>query len=195
MYTLHPMMTAVAGTLLCAGLTVAQAQAQTQPQPAAKSTRPAAKPKAKPAPKAPVEVPLAVASAEQLAAADRALYGDYACEFNQVVNVGRSTKAAGYVDVAWNKERYTMMPVVSSTGAIRLEDVKGRTLMIQIAMKSMLLDAKIGQRLVDECVHADQLAARQAATASPPQGTIGIDPSIAAPDAAAQPSAPAAPTK
>jgi hypothetical protein len=186
MNTLHPMMTAVAGTLLCAGLTLAQAQAQ--PQPAAKSAKPAAK--AKPATKAPVEVPLAAASAEQLAAADRALYGDYACEFNQNLNVGRSAKAAGYVDVAWNKERYTMMPVVSSTGAIRLEDVKGRTLMIQIAMKSMLLDAKVGQRLVDECVHADQLAARQAATASPPQGTIGIDPSLPAPDAPAQPSMP-----
>jgi hypothetical protein len=45
-----------------------------------------------------------------------------------------------------------MKPVLSSTGAIRLEDVHGQTLMVQIASKSMLLDVKAGKRLVDECI-------------------------------------------
>jgi hypothetical protein len=45
---------------------------------------------------------------------------------------------------------------MSSTGALRLEDVTGRTLMLQIANKSMLMDTKIGQRLVDNCVHPEQ---------------------------------------
>ena len=35
-----------------------------------------------------------------------------------------------------------MKPVLSSTGAIRLEDVRGETLMVQIASKSMLLNVK-----------------------------------------------------
>jgi len=34
--------------------------------------------------------------------------------------------------------------------------VTGRTLMIQIANKSMLLDTKLGQRLLDDCVHPEQ---------------------------------------
>jgi hypothetical protein len=51
-----------------------------------------------------------------------------------------------------------MKPVMSSTGALRLEDVKGRMLMIQIANKSMVMDTKIGQRLVDGCVHEKQRA-------------------------------------
>jgi hypothetical protein len=39
---------------------------------------------------------------------------------------------------------------------VRLEDVKGTTLMVQIANKSMLLDVKGGHRIVDECVSPKQ---------------------------------------
>jgi hypothetical protein len=51
---------------------------------------------------------------------------------------------------------WTMKPVLSHTGALRLEDVKGRMLMLQIANKSMLMDTQIGQRVVDNCVHEKQ---------------------------------------
>ena len=52
-----------------------------------------------------------------------------------------------------------MKPVVSSTGAVRLEDVKGNALLIQILTKSMVMDPKAGRRLVDGCVHDVQRAA------------------------------------
>ena len=42
-----------------------------------------------------------------------------------------------------------MKPVLSSTGAVRLEDTQGRALLVQIAQKSMLMDVKAGRRLVD----------------------------------------------
>ena len=42
------------------------------------------------------------------------------------------------------------------SGALRLEDVKGRTLFLQIANKSMLMDTKAGKRLVDACIHDSQ---------------------------------------
>ncbi len=48
----------------------------------------------------------------------------------------------------------------------------GRTLMIQIANKSMLLDTKIGQRLLDECIHPEQeklIAAAKAARIADPE--------------------------
>lgn len=105
---------------------------------------------------------LTPASQEQLDAAERTFFGLYACEFNQTMDVGMNPKVPGYVDVKFKGKTMTMKPVLSSTGALRLEDVTGRTLVIQIAVKSMLMDVKVGQRLVDDCVHADQVPASQA---------------------------------
>ena len=49
-----------------------------------------------------------------------------------------------------------MKPMISSTGAVRLEDVQKEALLIQIANKTMVMNQKTGQRLVDNCVHAAQ---------------------------------------
>ena len=158
-------LTALAASLLFATAAVAQTSAT---KPAAKSAKPAAKAPAKSA--APVaEAPLPNAGGEQLAAADMTHYGDYACDFDQTVNVVVAPKNTGYVDVHFKKQSWTMKPVLSSTGALRLEDVKGRMLMLQIANKSMLMDTQIGQRLVDGCVHEKQRLAT-AATAGKPAG-------------------------
>ena len=144
-----------------------------KPKSAAKA---AAKKAAQPAPKA--EAPLPDADEAQLAAAQRAYQGVYACEFNQSLNITPHAKHAGYLDVAWKKEVFTMKPVLSPTGALRLEDVKGRALMVQIANKSMLMDTKVGQRLVDDCQSAEQREAVAAAKLAGPQaGGLGIDPS------------------
>jgi hypothetical protein len=53
--------------------------------------------------------------------------------------------------------------VLSSTGAVRLEDVRGEALMVQIAAKSMLLNVKTGQRIVDACVSPKQRELMEAA--------------------------------
>jgi Flp pilus assembly protein TadG len=105
---------------------------------------------------APAAPALDSAGDEQKAAAGLAHLGDYACEFDQTVKVGVNPLAPGYIDVAHKAQTWVMRPVVSSTGALRLEDVKGRMLMIQIANKSMLMDTQIGQRLVDGCQHEKQ---------------------------------------
>ncbi|MDZ7813877.1 MAG: hypothetical protein U5L74_12580 [Ideonella sp.] len=125
--------------------------------------------KAKRAPKA--EPPLPAAEGEQLAAAAMTHFGSYQCEQNKAVQVAMNPKFDGYIDVLFGKQRWTMKPVLSSTGALRLEDVKGQTLMLQIAHKSMLMDVKAGRRLVDECIHEKQAQAKaeaegQAATPS-----------------------------
>jgi hypothetical protein len=49
-----------------------------------------------------------------------------------------------------------LAPEPTTTGAVRLEDKKNGLVWIQIANKSMLMNAKIGQRLVDNCVHPSQ---------------------------------------
>lgn len=140
-------------------------------QPNATAAKPAAKaPVRKKAPPAPVEVPLPAATGEQNAAASMTLFGDYACEFNQTVKVSMNPKYDGYIDVSFGKRQWTMKPVLSSTGALRLEDVKGQTLMLQIAHKSMLMDVKLGQRLVDECQSEKQMEAKRAYEAQQAMG-------------------------
>lgn len=149
-HTLTPILAALALSLALP----AAAQTST-PKPAAKApAKPAAKKRAPAAP----EAPLAAAGAEQLDAANSAHLGDYDCEFEQRVTLEPHSKAPGYIELRQKAQSWVMKPVMSSTGALRLEDVKGRILMIQIANKSMVMDTKIGQRLVDGCVHEKQRA-------------------------------------
>ncbi|MGH8797375.1 MAG: hypothetical protein ACREXI_09985 [Caldimonas sp.] len=111
---------------------------------------------AKKAPAKPVETAPADATPEQFAAAEKVYYGAYDCEFNQKVDIEKNAKYPGYVDVKSGKSVWAMKPVVSSTGAIRLEDVKGETLMVQISSKSMLLNVKTAHRIVDACTCPQQ---------------------------------------
>ena len=106
--------------------------------------------------------PLPPATPEQISAASLALYGDYVCELKQTISVAPDPKNEGYADVKFGKRTYVMKPVLSSTGALRFEDVQGETLLLQIRYKSMLMDVKQGHRIVDDCVHEKQLAAKKA---------------------------------
>jgi len=124
-------------------------------EPAKPVKSPAAK-TAKAAPGKPVEPVLADANAEQVDAAERVYYGVYDCEFNQTVDIEKHPKHAAYVNVKSGKSTWLMKPVLSSTGAVRLEDTKGETLMVQIASKSMLLNVKTAHRIVDDCVSPKQ---------------------------------------
>ncbi len=127
--------------------------------------------------------PLDLASDEQRHAYSLAHIGDYQCEFQRMIRVLAHPKHEGYVDLHFDKQVVTARPVLSSTGAVRLEDVKGRYLMVQIAFKSMLMDTKIGQRVADDCQHdAHPDARRAAAQAAPTEGR-----GIAAPTGATTP--------
>ena len=122
--------------------------AETAAKPTKKATKPAAVAKAPAEPE--------VASTAQLAAAERVYYGTYACDLDKTVQVSSLPKYPGYAELRFGKSVYIMKPVESSTGAIRLEDVKGETLVVQIAAKSMLLNVKTGQRILDGCVNEKQ---------------------------------------
>ncbi len=124
-------------------------------KPAAKTSRHTSKSTRKAAP-APVTYIVPDALPDQVKAAEMVYYGNYECEFNQTVQISQSPKHSAYVDVKHGKGAWLMRPVLSSTGAIRLEDVSGETLMVQIASKSMLLNVKTGHRLVDDCVSPEQ---------------------------------------
>jgi Flp pilus assembly protein TadG len=148
------------------------AQTSTAKPPATKTTtkKAAAKKAAKPAPVA--AAPLSAADDEQKAAAGLAHLGEYACEFNQTVNVATNNLSPGYIDVAHNNQTWVMKPVLSSTGALRLEDVKGRMLMIQIANKSMVMDTQAGQRVLDGCQHEKQREFERTLKGTGTEGTL-----------------------
>src|SRR5690606_17448826 len=106
--------------------------------------------------------PLPEASAEQVAAADRVLIGKYECEFNKNLLVDRNDKNLGYINMTLGKQTWVTKPVLSSTGAIRLEDTESEALLLQILTKSMVMNIKTGQRIADGCVHEVQRAAEAA---------------------------------
>jgi hypothetical protein len=119
------------------------------------SGKPAAK-KAAAAPAPVVTLSVPDATPDQVKAAEMVYYGAYDCEFQQTVNISQSPKYSAYVEVKHGKKDWLMKPVLSGTGAIRLEDVRGETLMVQIASKSMLLNVKTAQRIVDDCISPKQ---------------------------------------
>jgi hypothetical protein len=131
----------------------ADAPAKKKPRP----TKPAA---------APREVKLPEATPDQEMAAELVYYGVYECEFNQNVNILASTTHHFYVDMKHGKRTWLMKPVLSTTGAVRLEDVKGETLMVQITSKSMLLNVKTRHRIVDVCISPRQRELLEAAKTS-----------------------------
>lgn len=102
----------------------------------------------------------------QLQLADRVLTGDVACEFNQVVNVSPVAGQPGHFQLRFKRTVYTVIPEETTSGALRLEDKKTGIVWLQIPSKSMLMNARLGQRLVDGCTHPEQRAAVAAVEAA-----------------------------
>lgn len=149
-------------------LAIAIAIAGALPLAAVAQTTPVHKAAAKAPPKAvkPAEYAVPDAPPDQVKAAEMVYYGRYECEFNLTVDIAQSPQHSAYVTVKHLKGEWLMRPVLSSTGAVRLEDVKDETLMVQIASKSMLLNTKTGHRIVDACISPKQRELIEAAKAA-----------------------------
>ena len=94
-------------------------------------------------------------SVADLAMAERVFVGTIPCELGAFVTVTPS-KRPGFFDVKTGKMRFSMHPVESRTGAIRIEDPKRGAMWLQLGNKSMLMSQKTGQRLADECMSPEQ---------------------------------------
>ena len=114
----------------------------------------------------------AALSPDELAIAQRVEVGRIPCELGVVVNVAAVTASPGYFDV-WGKNfKFKMAPVVSSTGAIRLEDPAAGAVWLQLSNKSMLMNHKTGSRLADACMTPAQLAVSDAMVKNPPPNLL-----------------------
>jgi hypothetical protein len=101
--------------------------------------------------------PLAALSGEQLELANRVALGNMPCELGAHVSLRPDPRGAGRFLLELGKQRFSMVPVASKTGAIRLEDEAAGVVWLQLANKSMLMSQKQGKRLADACASAEQL--------------------------------------
>ena len=130
---------------------------------------------------------------EELAIAERIHLGVVPCELGAAVTLSADPKYPGYFNLHTKGAKYRMQPVVTSTGAIRLEDPKAGAVWLQLANKSMLMNQKLGQRLADECMSPAQHAVAEALKTNPAQSVL--DAPVVVPVANAAPLSVAAPAK
>lgn len=109
---------------------------------------------------------------EELAIAERVHTGHIACELGASVDIQPDAQAPGRFHVLGKGFKYHMAPVATSTGAVRLEDVRAGAVWLQIANKSMLMNQKLGQRMADECMSPQQFAVAEGFKKNPPQSLL-----------------------
>ena len=100
----------------------------------------------------PVENPTLKLTEEQLAIAPKVYTGLMQCEQGVDVNVLSDDRHPGFFQVVTGKHYYYMHPVVSRTGAVRLQDDRAGAVWLQLGNKSILLDHNQGGSVVDGCV-------------------------------------------
>ncbi len=98
------------------------------------------------------------ATPTQIEIARRVMTGDAHCEFNQHVSVQPFEGRPGFFKVAFKSDHFIMAPQETTTGAVRLEDKRAGVVWLQIPSKSMLLNNRLGQRMVDSCTQTQQRA-------------------------------------
>lgn len=138
------------------GLTHSVSAAETKVQATKKAKPPLAQrvARATPAPQA-----LAVIeelSSEQKTLALRVVSGSFPCAQGARVELQPDARHEGRFILALGKQSFSMVPVATDSGAVRLEDAAHGGVWLQLANKSMLLHQKQGRRLADDCMTAEQ---------------------------------------
>lgn len=129
-------------------------------------------------------------SEAHLALAQRVVLGKVPCELGAHVSVSAHQTVPGRFVLEHGRQKFYMVPVLTSTGALRLEDTSSGAVWLQLANKSMLMDQKQGRRLADACMNAEQVVVADAMARSPAPNLL--EPLPMPPAAAAVPAEPAA---
>jgi hypothetical protein len=109
----------------------------------------------------------------ELAIAESVHTGVMPCEMGTSVTLASDPAAPGYFDMHGKNFRFRMVPVITVTGAIRLEDRQAGAVWLQLPNKSMLMNQKIGQRMADGCMSQSQLVVAQGMKDAPPPDLLG----------------------
>ncbi|MBB5206308.1 hypothetical protein HNQ51_003654 [Inhella inkyongensis] len=95
---------------------------------------------------------------ERMAVVPRVLVGESRCEFGRSVRVEPHPSLNGRFLLSIDKQQHTVTPQPTTTGVIRLENAHSGLVWLQVPVKSMLMNAKVGQRMADNCLHTAQAA-------------------------------------
>jgi hypothetical protein len=109
----------------------------------------------------------------ELAIAESVHTGVMPCEMGTSVTLASDPAAPGYFNMHGKNFRFRMVPVITVTGAIRLEDRQAGAVWLQLPNKSMLMNQKIGQRMADGCMSQSQLVVAQGMKDAPPPDLLG----------------------
>ena len=121
----------------------------------------------------------------EMAIAEHVYVGKLPCELGASVTLTADPKFPGFFSVTNKNLKFRMFPVVTTTGAIRLEDKKAGAVWLQLANKSMLMNQKLGQRLADNCVNPAQAAVAAALEKNPGVSVLDAPAAASAPAASA----------
>lgn len=170
-FTTRPLVSAALSALLSLAF-VGAARADTAATSAAPSA-PAKQKASKSRQKKPTsqETGLALATAaiesvsdNQIEIAKRVFTGRARCEQGQSVHLEAVKDRPGMFHLTFNGSRFLMVPEETSTGAVRLLDRNAGVVWLQIPVKSMLMNQKKGQRMIDDCKAVEQDSATQTST-------------------------------
>ncbi len=124
----------------------------------------------------------------ELAIAERVHTGVMPCELGAMITLESDPAMPGYFNMSGKNFRYRMHPVLSSTGAIRLEDRQAGGVWLQLSNKSMLMNQKVGRRMADDCMSPAQASHAMHLKDNPSPSLLDIDgPAAATAPAAATP--------
>jgi len=118
---------------------------------------------------------------EQHTAAASVHTGRMTCDLDAFIQIDADTQSPGRFHVQgkdWQKKnfKYHMTPVVTSTGAVRLEDAQAQAVWLQIPAKSMLMNQKLGQRMADGCMSAQQTQLVETMAEQKAKQVAGVEP-------------------
>lgn len=100
---------------------------------------------------APAVEPVSAPVVQQAPRRAALMAGKFYCEQGNRVEVSADPQRPDWIKLDWKGRSYPMMAVSTSTGALRYEDAASGNVWIQIPAKSMLLNARAGQQLANEC--------------------------------------------
>lgn len=118
-------------------------------------------------------------SPAEFAIAASVYQGRLPCELGAYVTVTADPRAPGFFDVEIKKQKFRMFPVVTTTGAVRLEDRQAGAVWLQVSNKSMLMNQKLGKRLADACMSPEQAAVTESLRLNPAPQLLDLPVSVA----------------
>ena len=110
----------------------------------------------------------------------KAMATEYKCDLGATVTIFRNADDNTYIALRYEKLLTRMKRVGTTTGANRFENKRSGLVWIGIPAKGILLDAKLGRQLANECKDPDQLKPVPATMTAPAVPAVPAAPTVPA---------------